>query len=303
MKVSIVIPNFNGGGLLEKNLPRVLFSVKDAEVIVVDDASTDNSLSVLKTNFPKVKVVERRTNDGFASAVNDGVQNASGDLILLLNSDVIPEVNFLPYLISHFTDSQIFAVGCLQKSRELKGTVIQGRGVGKFANGFLVHGPGSPEKTNTLWVFGGAAMYRKDIWKKLGGMDILYNPFYWEDIDLSYRALKAGYELVFDARSIVNHDQMSGAIRSLYTPEEIHVIALRNQILFVWLNITDFYLLVSHFAYLFYNLLKAVLSGNFVFINAFFRALSRIFPVFHSRMRNKKMAVMTDRELLSKVAR
>lgn len=295
MKISAVIPNYNGAKILKDNLPKVLEVLGDAEVILVDDASTDDSVFVVKKNFPKVKIVAREKNEGFASSVNDGVQIASGELILLLNSDVVPEKDFLKYLTPHFSDPQVFAVGCLQKV----GKEIAGRGVGKFKKGFLVHGPGSPDKNETLWVFGGAGMFRKSNWEKLGGMDTVYNPFYWEDIDLSYRALKAGYKLVFEPKSIVVHDQEEGAIRNLYNPKQIKTIAYRNQILFVWANISDTVLFLQHLIFLPYHLLRSLLSFDFPFLYAYLWALSRLPQVIPGRIRNERIKQVSDRKLLS----
>lgn len=299
MKISVIIPNFNGVDLLKENLPKVLSAAVDAEFVVVDDASTDDSLTVIKTQFPQVKIIAREKNEGFASTVNVGVRNSSGDLILLLNSDVVPKKDFLKYLIPHFKNPQVFAVGCLQKSSKTDGAKIQGRGIGRFERGFLIHGPGSLDKTNTLWVFGGAGMFRKKIWEKLGGMDTLYNPFYWEDIDLSYRALKAGYKLVFEPKSIVIHDQEKGAIRSLYTPQQVKTIAYRNQILFVWLNITSYSLLLNHYLYLSYHLVSAVLSGNLPFLKAFIDASKSIPSVLLKRSTNRKWNTLSDEKIIS----
>lgn len=301
MKISVVIPNFNGYNLLKINLPKVIAAVKESEVIVVDDASTDESVSLLKTYFPKVKIIAREENEGFSSCINDGVENASGDLILLLNTDVVPQDDFLKYLLPHFGDPKVFAVGCLQKS-SIGGVIKkEGRGVGRFEKGFLMHGSGSLTKKNTLWVFGGAGMYRKEIWEKLNGLDTIYNPFYWEDIDLSYRALKAGYKLVFEPRSVVGHHQQKGAIRSMYTPEQVKTIAYRNQILFVWLNITDFQYILTHFIWLPYHLFKSLISGDLLFVKAFLMAILRLPSVFHRRRANKKFEVISDENILRNV--
>lgn len=302
MTLSVVIPNYNGSVLLRENLPKILTAVGRAEIIVVDDASTDDSLSVLKKNFPEVEVIKRTKNEGFSSAVNAGVTRTSGDLILLLNSDAVPEDNFLQFLLPHFEDTQVFAVGCLQKIRQGKDINRQGRGTAKFEKGFLLHGPGSLDKTNTLWVSAGAAIYRKNIWQKLGGLNTIYDPFYWEDIDLSYRALKAGYGLVFEPQSKVLHRQETGAIRNLYTPDQIKTISLRNQILFVWSNITDQFLLLNHFLYLSYYLLKAVFTLNFIFLKAFFSAVLKFGDVLSSRTRNKKLDKISDKKILSDVS-
>jgi len=301
MKISVVIPNFNGCNLLKNNLPKVIASVKDSEVIVVDDASTDDSLNLLKTNFAIVKVIVQNKNEGFASTVNRGVKEASGEFVVLLNSDVIPDSNFLTYLTAPFSDSKVFAVGCLQKSNNGGKIKKEGRGVGRFEKGFLMHGSGTLDKTTTLWVFGGAGMFRKEVWEKLGGMNELYNPFYWEDIDLSYRALKAGFKLVFESKSVVMHNQEKGAIRNMYTPGQVKTIAYRNQIFFVWMNITDFQFILNHIIWFPYHLFKSLVTGDLLFAKAFLMAILKIPYILGRRYQNKKNAIISDRKILAKI--
>src|SRR5581483_9702281 len=93
-----------------------------------------------------------------------------------------------------------------------------------------------------------------------------YNPFYWEDIDISYRALKAGYRIFFEPKSQVIHEHEEGSIRRKYTANQIKVIAYRNQLFFVWINITDLNLQLSHIIWLPYHLLKSFIKGDFAFI-------------------------------------
>src|SRR3989344_2471695 len=102
MKISIVIPNYNGRHLLEKNLPQVINASPDCEIIVVDDASTDESVSFLKKNYGNIILLEKKKNSGFSSTVNLGVKKSSGDLIVLLNSDAVPDENYLKYLLPYF---------------------------------------------------------------------------------------------------------------------------------------------------------------------------------------------------------
>jgi GT2 family glycosyltransferase len=135
MKFSIVIPNYNGAHLIRKNLPVVLEAVKDAEVIVVDDASNDDSVKLLKSKFPQVRLVVNPKNLRFAKACNAGVNKAKGEVIVLLNNDVWPEKDFLKPLKSHFTDKQVFAVGCM----EIVDSKTRGKSTGKFEKGLLVH--------------------------------------------------------------------------------------------------------------------------------------------------------------------
>ncbi len=223
MNVTIVIPNYNGEDVLRKNLPKVLSEVENykdgkIEVIVVDDASTDSSESVI-SNFIRsagsgqisnLKFFKNNKNLGFSSTVNKGVGHAKGDIVILLNTDVYPEKGFLDPLLNNFKDKSVFAVGCMDKSIENGKVVLRGRGLGTWKRGFLVHKRGEVDARNTLWVSGGSGAFRKDIWNKLGGLNELYSPFYWEDIDLSYRAQKSGYKVIFEPKSVVFHEHEKG---------------------------------------------------------------------------------------------
>jgi GT2 family glycosyltransferase len=153
----------------------------------------------------------------------------------------------------------------------------------------------------TLWVSGGAGIFRKSLWEKLGGMSELYNPFYYEDIDLSYRALKAGYKLVFEPKSIVFHQSQTGSIRNNYSPYQIKSIAYRNQILFVWLNISDIPYIIEHLIYLPYHAIYALLTSDNAFIKGLLMAVFSLSRVSVQRKFNHKSWIVTDREALRKI--
>ncbi len=298
MTISIVIPNYNGQEILAKNLPKVIQCSSGADIIVVDDASIDGSVAMLKKNFPNVKIIEKTKNEGFASTVNLGVKEAKSDLVLLLNSDVETYDNFLSPLIKHFEDPNVYAVGCAQVTRQDYGQAyIEGRGIGRFEKGFLIHTRGEPSKKDTLWVAAGAAIFRKSIWEKLGGLSEIYNPFYWEDIDISYRALKSGYKLIFEPSSQVKHTQKEGAIRIYYKDFFIETVAYRNQILFVWLNITDTKYLINHLLYLPIHTLKSLIFLDFAFIIGLFKAILLVPQVISQRKNNKKLFIKKDSEI------
>ena len=97
----------------------------------------------------------------------------------------------------------------------------------------------------------------KSIWDELGGLDILYNPFYWEDIDLSYRARKSGYKTLFENKSVVRHEHEKGSIKNKYNPQDVKKIAYKNQFIFAWKN-SDFSTLIYGHFWLPYHLLKAL---------------------------------------------
>lgn len=307
MDISIVIPNYNGEKIIKNNLPKVFEALNDykfgkIEVIVVDDASTDNSvreIEKLKINNFRLKVFKNKKNLGFSSTVNRGVKEASGEVVVLLNTDVIPEKNFLMPIIKHFDNEKVFAVGCLDKSLEEGKIVLRGRGIGQWRKGFLIHSRGEIDKSNTLWVAAGSGAFRKSLWDKLEGLDEVYNPFYWEDIDISYRALKSGYTLIFEPESIVIHEHKKGAIKSKYSSFEIKTTSYRNQFIFVWKNTGDFNLKLSHVAWLPYHFAKALARRDWVFFLGFFKAFILLPKIIKSRLRTHKNFQKTDKEVIN----
>lgn len=288
MKVSIVIPNRNGAELLQKNMPFVLAAAKDVEIIVVDDASTDASVDLLVKKFPFVKIINKTHNDGFASSVNIGVREASGEIVVLLNTDVRPEQDFLTPLLKHFNDPSVFAVGCLEKSIEGKTTIFRGRGEAKWDRGFFIHSRGEVNQSTTAWVSGGSGAFRRSIWMKLGGMDRIFNPFYWEDIDLSYRALKSGYTLVFEPKSVVVHEHGKGVIKQEYLPMQVNVIAYRNQFLFIWKNVSDVPIMLAHLVWVPVRIVQAIIRRDRTMVQGFLWAFVYIPHVLASRIRAQR---------------
>jgi len=303
MNISIVIPNYNGQDLLRKNLPKVLEVVEGAEIVIVDDASIDGSLKVLNSFGSKIKVIKNEKNLGFSSTVNMGVGEARWEIVVLLNTDVVPQKGFLDPLIAHFKDENVFAVGCMDKSIESGKIILRGRGIGSWKRGFLVHSRGEIDKTNTLWVGGGSGAFRKSIWEKLGGLNELYNPFYWEDIDLSYRALKSGYKIIFEPKSVVIHEHEKGAIKKTYSDFKVKTIAYRNQFIFVWENATDYSLQFSHLVFLPYHFIKALLRFDLAFFIGFLRAFILFPRIIISSLNYQKLFIRKDKELMEELSR
>lgn len=298
LSVSIVIPNWNGKFLLEKNLGAVMSVCGGAEILVVDDGSTDDSVSFLKNRFPAVRVVSKKNHEGFASSVNKGVEAARGDVVVLLNTDVVPEKGFLAALLGHFHDESVFAVGCMDKSKEGDSIVFRGRGLARWQKGFFVHERGEVDAADTAWVSGGSGAFRKRIWATLGGMDTLYDPFYWEDIDLSYRARKAGYLVKFEPKSIVWHFHDDGKIRRSFTASRVKTVAYRNQFIFIWKNISDTNLLISHAFWTPIRLFQTLLIGDVSMTAGYVAAVIRLPKIIWSRIRSSSYWKLRDRELL-----
>lgn len=300
-KISVIIPNYNGENLLKKNLPVVIKNCPDCEIIVVDDASTDDSVKILKENFQKVKVVALEKNRGFASAVNTGVKKAAGIYILLLNSDVAPREKFLEPLKNAFENNEnLFAAAILDVSHEFGKKVEKGRGGAAFKKGFVNHYSLPISIGETLWVSGGSGLFDKSIFLKLGGMDRIYAPFYWEDIDLSYRARKLGYICLFEPSSIADHYHQEGAIKKHHTDFYIKTISYKNQFIFVWKNISDYLLLSQHLFWLPYHFINALINRDWAFYAGFFRASLQIPKLILNYQKTESEFTVSDKEIFKK---
>ena len=204
MKISIIITNYNGYSLLKKYLSFVYKNSPEADqIIVADDASTDNSLTFLNDyakKHPKILIMSHKKNIGFAANSNQAVKKATGDLVVLLNSDIKPEAGYIKKSLHHFKDPLLFGVGFAEIGRENWSKIF-------FKTGYFQYSPGLEIKKAHIsgWLSGGSSIIRKSLFLKLGGFDTIYKPFYSEDVDLGYRAWKSGYKLIWDPRCRVHH--------------------------------------------------------------------------------------------------
>ena len=283
MRVSIVIPNWNGKELLKKNLPNIL-EANPNEVIVVDDGSTDDSVDFLRQTFPSIKVIVNPKNLGFVPSTNKGVVNSSNPVVVLLNNDVLVDKNFLKPLLPHFESDDIFAVSCAEKGYSWAWA--------KFKNGFITHGMGEPTITPhpSFWASGGSAAFSREKWLKLGGMDAIYKPFYWEDVDISFRAQKRGWKIIWEPKSVVYH-QHESTIGKNFNKNYIDLISGRNRLLFIWKNITSKTLFKQHQM----ELLKLLSSGKNV--RPFLSALFYLPKLIARREIEKKESKLTDEQI------
>src|SRR5437762_9950592 len=99
MKLAVVILNWNGREFLRKFLPSVILHSSGAEIIVADNASTDDSTNLLKNEFPSVKILENKKNFGFAGGYNEALKLVDADYYVLLNSDVEVTSNWIKTVI------------------------------------------------------------------------------------------------------------------------------------------------------------------------------------------------------------
>lgn len=310
MKIDVVIPNYNGSNLIKKNITDVIKSFgdfKNVSVIIVDDGSNPEDVIKLRSTVDlanmsskiPISLILREKNGGFSSAVNTGVKNSKADLVMLLNSDAVPYKGFLEPILENFkNDPMLFGVGCMDISIEGKDRVERGRGVAYWKKGILRHKRGEVGRRDTFWISGGSSMVRRDLYQKFGGMDEIYNPFYWEDIDLSYRVQKSGYNIAFEKESKVEHRHDEGAIKKHFKKNKITTIVYRNQFIFHWKNITDTTLVISHFFWLPFHLLNAVLKKDTNLLKGFFLALRKLPEIIKHRNLQKKTYTKSDKQII-----
>lgn len=240
--VSVVIPSFNGLELLKKNLPAVVDALRPGdEIIVADDASTDESVGWLESyakKMPKgieLRTVSNKKNLRFGATVNKAVKAAEHDLIFLLNNDVSPQPAVLRYLLPHFENPKMFAVGCHEREAAAGG-VSGGKNKLWFERGLFVHSRAGRFTTGpTAWASGGSALFDRSKWLKLGGFDSAYYPAYWEDIDVSFRARQQGWLIWFESKALVDHNHET-TNTSVFGQRKLEVMSFKNSLIFLWRN-------------------------------------------------------------------
>ncbi|MBI5117413.1 glycosyltransferase family 2 protein [Candidatus Poribacteria bacterium] len=306
--VSLVIPTWNGKHLLRECLPSVVLAAErypgETEVVVVDDGSEDGTIAFLSETFPSVRTIRLKKNEGFQEASNRGVEESAHDLVFLLNNDMILDSNCIQPLALHFEDDLLFAAGPLMLKGNSKEAVFSCCGV-RLRRGLLieewtvVNGRDRCNRLSpSLYLSGGAMLFKKDIFRKIGMMDALYHPFYCEDLDICYRAWKMGYHLLFDPRSIVHH-KGSATIGSNFPYSYYELIHRRNLFLFMWRNLTDRDVLFEHILFLLPRLLKRTFKADFMEVKSFLMALSRLPEVRKRRSKEIREYVRSDSEILN----
>lgn len=306
--VSIVIPNYNSEQILTKTLVSVVEAAHayrgKSEIIVVDDASQDNSIKLIAENFPEIKIVRHETNRGFAEAVHSGIRSSTHQIVILLNSDVRPDRNFIAPLVSWFSHDDTFSVSPLicdksgkpQRVSWILGKIV--RGEIRKRNWDIENAQELARKgraLRSLYASGGSIALRKEMFLELGGFLPLYKPFYSEDRDLGTRAWCRGWQTFFEPESRVVHDHCQGTISRFFPAKRIKIIKRRNRFFYLWLHLSAGKLIFSHFPWIFFRLPLRLLKMDTVYAIALFKALCSLREVI--KLRNALQAEHTTKSL------
>jgi len=213
-KVSIVIVNFNS----KRDILKCLHSLRyeRAEIVVVDNKSSDDSIEAIKSKFKQVKILENERNIGFAAASNKGIRYAlrkKADYILLLNPDTVIEKNFLASLLKKKAD----IISPVIKFKRQGEWVYDFGGRVNFLIGRTTHLEKSvlSKRANPVdYVSGCCMLIRKEVFEKVSLLDERYFMFF-EDVDFCLRAKKADFKIKVDSNVTIFHDLSEGKKKSL----------------------------------------------------------------------------------------
>ncbi len=209
--VTIVIPNYNGISCLGACLRSVTEQTGVlAEILVVDNGSSDGSQEFVREHFPQAKLVCLKQNYGFCRAVNEGIARAESPYVILLNNDTEVKTDFSRRLLDAIKEDP-GRFSCAAKMIQYQNrTCLDNAGDFYCALGWgMARGKGKPSEcySSAGRIFsscGGAAIYRKDLVIRLGGFDEAHFA-YLEDMDISYRAKIYGYYNWYEPKAEVFH--------------------------------------------------------------------------------------------------
>lgn len=268
MKASIVIPNLNGAGWLRDSIESIYAQTEqDFELIVIDNASTDESLAIARSYQSRAHytLVENSTNTGFSAAVNAGIRLAQGEFVVLFNNDAFAEPDWLAQLLAMAqTDEKIFAVQSLM-IRHFERDICDDAGDYVTLFGWACkRGDGMywrryQKPCRIFSACGGASLYRKSILDEIGLFDELFFA-YFEDVDISWRANSLGYKNMYCPAAKCYHicGATTGAVR--YN-EFKSVQSGRNSLLLPYKNMPLLMLLLNLPALALGYLLKILVFG------------------------------------------
>jgi GT2 family glycosyltransferase len=267
MSVSTIIPAYKKTEMFANSLSNNLDHISDTQIIIInDDPTTDLQKSQIADIAPKSTVfLQNEKNLGFAKSVNKAFAICNTDFVLLLNTDVYMHDDSWHNAVRLMIENpNIFAIGFAQKN-DHESKKLDGRNRLYFEQGLFHHSKvevKSSEKENltqhsqivtTAWAEGGCSLFRKQIWDEINGFDENFSPFYWEDVDLSYRARKRGFGIFFCPHIVMTHRHES-TIGSEYNRTEILQIAFSHQTYFtkkhanLWQKISFYFYATLRFA-------------------------------------------------------
>jgi len=263
--VSIIIVNWNTKKFLKDCICSLQSqSFTDFEIILVDNASADDSVTFVKTNFPKVQIIENKENLGFAEGNNIGIKNSTGKIIVLFNPDAVAQKNWLNILVNAIIDKpkiaavtgKMYYLGDDYGKNAVFCTWSKLDPISATPTNFHDDEPASLVD----YLSGAAMVVRRDVLNKIGLIDKDYF-LYFEETDLCARMIRAGYNLMYIPSAVVWH-----AVSPLSTSEKKIYFMERSRIRFALKNFDSLYLVFFFFIFLsetLYVIFRDIKNRNF----------------------------------------
>ena len=306
-KVAVLILNWNGRDLLERFLPSVWKYNSDfANVIVVDNASTDSSVAFLKESYPEIKRIEFDVNYGFAEGYNRAMEMVNYPYVVLLNSDVRVTENWLVEPLDFLENNSEYAV-CQPKILDEKeptkfeyagasGGYIDRFGYpfcrGRIFDDLEVDNGQYDSVKDVFWASGAALFVRRSLYIEVGGLDASFFA-HQEEIDLCWRLLNRNYKIACVPQSTVFH--LGGASLDKMNPKKTF-LNFRNNLVMLLKNLPVYALPIIFIRMVLDGVagLKFISEGKFshcwAIIKAHFSFYSRIPSILLNRKKTKKIS-------------
>lgn len=263
--VAVVILNWNGKNLLQEFLPSVINSLPDyAELIIADNASSDDSVAFIKQHYPQLQVINNAFNGGFAKGYNDALKNLEHEYLVLLNSDIETPQGWIEPVIEFMQANPQAGAAMPKIKQQVKKTYFEYAGAAggyidylgyPFCRGRIFEELEKDEEqyndiTTVFWATGACMFVRNEIYKKLGGFDEFFFA-HMEEIDLCWRIQRLGFSIHAIGTSEVYH--VGGGTLNKTSPRKTF-LNFRNNLLLLVKNETSRSLLFIILAKLFLDL-------------------------------------------------
>lgn len=247
MEIAVVILNWNGAKLLEQFLPSVISYSEIANLYVIDNASTDTSIALLKNTFPTVTIIQNKENFGFAKGYNEGLKSINEPYLALINSDIEVTENWLEPIIETFKKEAKTAIIQPKILDYNKKTYFEYAG----AAGGFIDKYGYPycrgrifntieadlgqfnDEREIFWASGACLFIRNSVFKELNGFDERFFA-HQEEIDLCWRSFNSNYFTRYNPKSVVYH--VGGATLDKSNPKKTF-LNFRNSLLMLVKNV------------------------------------------------------------------
>lgn len=287
--ISIIIPNYNGAHLLQKTINCAYTAlqtsnIQNYELIIADDASTDNSVLFIKQHYPQVILIENKQNKGFASNTNSAIAQATKNLILILNSDVYLQPNYFTTLLPYFNNPTTFGVmGKITNDTQTKVQDTAKYPAYTFANIVATKNYETTDNISlySFYLSGANALVCRKKLQILQGFNAIFDPYYSEDVDLGIKAWRCNYKLYYEPTAVCVH--LNSDTIKKQPSNKVKIIAKRNKFFLHYLHLNG--------VELYYFILKIIIKTFFrtlIFDTNYTKSAIQFFTNFNNLKKNKQ---------------